>query len=837
MRADRLSFARLLLPLLASASPLAVSPALAANTPDAAATNGSGPAESTTSGADIVVTATKRSETLQNVPLAIAAVGNEALKEHHVANFDDYAKLLPSVSYQSFGPGQSQLNFRGITTGSDGDSAGPLPTAGLYIDETPVTTLANSVDLHVYDMARVEALAGPQGTLYGASSLSGTLRLITNKPVIGKWEGGIDLDANTYVKGSGGGKAEGYLNIPLNASMALRVVGYYEHDGGYINNTPVTRTYERYHDDGTGTIVTSPMTVNNDAYAKKNFNTADAAGGRAALKVDLDSNWTVTPAIIYQHMKTNGSFLTDPNAGDLSVHDFANEYNRDDWYLASLTVQGKISDWDLTYSGSYFDRRTDSLADYSYYTVAYDALGQTVPGYTYYKDGNGNDINPTQFVHLHDHNAKTSHELRLSSPNSNRWRLTAGLFYQGQTNSHAGDYLVPGLANIDQSGAFPGVNTVPVPGATNPDDNFNIVLHRIQKDYAAFAEGTFDFTPQLSLIAGIRGFIAQNKLTGFSGNYGAIVQYNQIQTAAGLPGCAQFTVQGCPNTNGDQVEHGETHKVELKWQPERNKMFYVTYSTGFRPGGTNPPQITPPTLAAPNGTIYTVPNFKSDTLTNYELGWKTAWLNRSLFVNGALFWEDWKNFQYGQPGYLGIYYTVTPGNARARGAEAQISWKNGHGLTLSGTATYVDAKLTTDFRCVVSVGCNGDPVGTLYAPKGTQLPVTPKFKTSASARYDTTFLGWDAYLQADATHQGGTISQLRTGYEALEGPTKGFTTFDFSAGISQDHYSFGVYANNAFDSRGVLTKNSACAPNYCGIYARNYITKPQQIGITAGYKF
>jgi outer membrane receptor protein involved in Fe transport len=188
------------LALLVSVSPLGLAPALAAGV-DA-------PTENVTT--EIVVTATKRSENLQNVPISITAMGGEQLAQHQVTSFDDYAKLLPSVSYQSFGPGQSQVNMRGITSGGDGVAVGPLPTVGVYLDEVPLTTIGNSVDVHIYDMARVEALSGPQGTLYGASSLAGTLRLIANKPKIGVWEGGVDVEGNKYGPGGAGAKVEGF---------------------------------------------------------------------------------------------------------------------------------------------------------------------------------------------------------------------------------------------------------------------------------------------------------------------------------------------------------------------------------------------------------------------------------------------------------------------------------------------------------------------------------------------------------------------------------------------------------------------------------------------------
>ncbi len=200
---------------------------------------------------DIIVTATKRSERLQDVPISIQALSTQTLEQHQVTSFDDYQKLLPSVSSQSFGPGQAQLYFRGITSGADGLHGGSLPATGTYLDEVPVTTIASTVDIHVYDIDRVEALAGPQGTLYGASSLSGTLRIITNKPDTRKFSAGYDLDLNKFGKGNVGGQANGFVNIPLSERAAIRLVGFYEHDGGYIDNTFKSRTFTLDDDDPT----------------------------------------------------------------------------------------------------------------------------------------------------------------------------------------------------------------------------------------------------------------------------------------------------------------------------------------------------------------------------------------------------------------------------------------------------------------------------------------------------------------------------------------------------------------------------------------------------------
>jgi iron complex outermembrane receptor protein len=194
---------------------------------------------------EVTVTAQKRSEDLQKVPISLQVLGNEKLDQLQVNDLDDYAKFLPSVSFKSIGPGQAELFFRGISSGAGVLHAGFLPSSGLYLDDIPITTVAGSVDLHVYDIARVEALAGPQGTLYGASSLSGTLRIITNKPDPSGFSAGYDVKADKWGKGDGGGGIEGYVNIPLAERAAIRLVGYYEHDGGYINNVYRQDTYQR----------------------------------------------------------------------------------------------------------------------------------------------------------------------------------------------------------------------------------------------------------------------------------------------------------------------------------------------------------------------------------------------------------------------------------------------------------------------------------------------------------------------------------------------------------------------------------------------------------------
>jgi iron complex outermembrane recepter protein len=771
-------------------------------------------------GDEIIVTAQKREQNLQDVPISIQALGESRLENAQVSSFDDYQKLLPSVTSQSFGPGSAQIYFRGVTSGGDGLRIGPLPTSGLYVDEIPVTTIAGSVDVHVYDIARVEALAGPQGTLFGASSLSGTLRIITKKPDTREFSGSVDAEINKYGKGDFGGTLEGYLNFPLNDRIALRVVGFYQKEGGYIDNLPGSRTFTLDDNDPT-----TSLTVNNSALVENNYNDVETYGGRAALKIDLDDNWTLTPQILYQRQRSHGGFLFDPRKGDLKVTDYLPSTNLDRWYQAALTIEGKLSNWDVVYSGGYFGRKVDNLSDYSYYTVAYDTYSYiyddgvnppftVFPGATNFPDANGNPIDPTQSSILGDKFTKMTHELRVSSPSENPFRLTAGMFFQRQTDQVRANYNVKGIGSIPTPSWF-----TPFPASTgDPDTIFLTRIHRVDRDYAVFGQAEYDILPNFTLTAGVRGFMAKNTIFGFSGLNGG------SSLRACLP-IAFTSDRPCNNVDKKNVESGVTYKFNAAWKITPDAMIYATLSKGFRPGGNNRrPGVLP---------------FKSDTLTNYEVGAKTSF--GPITLNAAGFYQKWKNLQFGLVplNNNGVTNTYNAGDAKIYGLEGDASFRSG-GFSLTLAGTYIDAKLGTDFCQVDPVTQNivcvtGTPPA---APKGTRLPVQPRFKGNATARYEFPF-GADnkAFVQASALHQGGTRTFLTDADFAAVGPTKGFTTFDFSVGANFDKWHVAAYIQNAFDKRGELTRNTFCATSFCGAYARTYPIKPQIFGLKVGTEF
>jgi outer membrane receptor protein involved in Fe transport len=771
----------------------------------------------------VVVTAQKRSENLQNVPFSIEAITSEKLQQLDINNFADYVKYLPSVTYQPGGssggagagngaPGFANVYMRGVVAGGDGNHSGSLPTVGVYLDEQPITTIGGTLNVHIYDLARVEELAGPQGTLYGASSEAGTIRLITNQPDPSGFAASYDLTGNTVDHGGLGYVAEGMVNQPIAENAAIRIVAWDEHDAGFIDNVPGTRTYP-----------TSGITINNYKIAKNDFNDGDTIGARGALKIDLDSNWTITPTFMAQQEKTNGIGAYDPSVGYLEVTHFYPEYVHDGWWQAALTVQGKISDLDLTYSGGYMDRRVHEESDYTDYSFWYD----TLYGYgAYWTNNAGKPVDPSQYIIASDHFTKTSHELRLASPSSDRLRFVAGLFYELQTHYILQDYKINAIGS-----------DISVPGW--PSTIWLTDQMRVDRDYAAFGEVSYDILPNLTLTGGLRVFDAVNSLEGFFGfgaGYSSHTGVSQCFAPPSEPG------DPCTNLNKAVTDTGETHKVNLAWHIDGDHMVYATYSTGFRPGGIN--------------RRGTVPPYQPDTLTNYEVGWKTAWLDNHIRFNGALFHDVWDNFQYSVLGLNSFTEIHNAGQAVINGLESDIDWLVDEHFSVAGSASIIDSNLTTALCGVTNPAtdqnvtqCPGpnDPYPP-WAPANTQMPVSPKYKGNITGRYQWNIGDFLAHVQASLSGQSASQPDLRievpnpvTGVEtpirSALGKQPGYMTVDFTAGVEQDSWHAELFIENAFNSYGDIFTYAECTTQVCE--HEPYITPitPRTIGIKFGQKF
>ncbi len=767
---------------------------------------------------EIVVTSQKRAENLQSVPISIQALDTRKLAELQVGSFDDYAKYLPSLSVQSYGPGQAQLYVRGVTNGGDGLLVGSQPLVGVYIDEMPVTTIANNLDVHIYDIARVEALSGPQGTLFGASSMAGTLRIITNQPDPTKLEGGYDIGLNTFTKGDPGAKIESFVNLPLTDVAAIRLVGWAEHDGGYINNVPSPAGL---------VFPTSQLPRENSRFVEKNYNWTDIAGGRGALKINLSDTWSVMPMLMAQRLTQNGQngftpfplmapagsgVATVGGSGDLNISHYGPERYDDNWWMATLTVQGKIGALDAIYSGGYIKRTINSVSDYSDYSFFYDnALG------SYYRDNNGDLINPSQTLVSRAEFNKISHEFRITSPKDWRFRFVAGAFLQRQESFPRDEYRVANLA--DAATSFNTGNAGSLDG--EPGVIYLNSQIRTDRDSALFTDMSFDITKQLTLTGGIREFHYDNTVYGFFG-FGTSGWSESGEFQCFTPIEPNNPVRPCIDINYRATKTSSTHRMNLTYKFDDDRMIYATWSNGFRPGGVN--------------RVATRPPYLPDFLTNYELGWKTTWLNHRLRFNGALFYERWKDAQYCLTGANGITEIVNAGLSEIKGVEAELRWLATAGLTLSTSMTYLDAKLASDACNQFTTDPNcGDPTNIL-APSGTRLPVSSKLKANAIARYEWAAGPVEAHAQAAVVYQSDVVPTLTVSDLPYTGMQPGYTNVDVSTGIARDKWTMEFYIDNLFDERGEAIRYTTCTPSVCQLV--NVIPiKPRQIGISFGQRF
>lgn len=818
---------------------------------------------------EIIVTATKREERLQNVPQSVIALGTRRLDQLNISNFEEYTKQLPSVSYNTSQSGGAVIYMRGVATGGDGNHSGSLPSVGVYLDEQPVTTIGGALDVHIYDIARIESLAGPQGTLYGASSEAGTIRIITNKPDLASTYGRVDGELNAVDHGGIGGKLEGMINIPIARNIAFRGVAFYHHDAGFIDNVFGSRTYcgDPTRDPITDKIngcIKNGISVNNQAFLKKDINSSTDYGGRAALKIDLDENWTITPTIMHQYSKLDGFGAFDPSVGDLKVQRFrGDEVSKDQFTQAALTVEGKISDFDLTYAGAYMDRPTYSVGDYTDYSDAYDAAYEGQGGlanYFYYQDAAGNTIDPRQYIIGKEHFKKMSHELRISTPQDWRGRALIGAFYQRQTNHIYQNYLIDNLAPDLSVNGWPGTLWL-------------TLQDRKDQDWALFGEGEFDVTPKVTLIAGGRLFKYDNSLFGFAGfgksplfteENGFPPPPNGAGGSSGVRRCltvnglqlrddedsplASGGVPGTPCTNVGEVVDGRavprdskgdgfTHRLSARWKPQKDLMFYATWSRGFRPGGIN---------RQPNA-----PAYDPDYLTNFELGWKTGF--GPFTWNGAIYHQIWKKFQFSFLGENSLTVIQNGRDAKINGIETDMNYVNG-GLNLNAAASYTDAK-TSGAICNVSFdtakNCDtlfiNDPADPdddvqdfVVTPDGARLPITPKFKATGTARYTWPIWAGKAHVQGSVSYQSSASADIRHDMGGGVNPNDylgrlhAFAQVDLFTGYEWGDYSAELFVSNLFDERSELSRFVACS-----ICTRTYIFTgtPRTIGVRLGARF
>jgi outer membrane receptor protein involved in Fe transport len=529
---------------------------------------------------EVIVTATKRSENMQDVPIAMSSLGGNALKDLNIQTFDEYVEYLPNVVNAGIGPGQKEIYIRGSASEQSSVTVSPMqgsaPGVALYLDEMPVSFGARNLDLYAADLQRVEVLSGPQGTLFGASSQSGTVRLITNKPVIGEFEGRLDVGMSTTNGGDDSNKMEAMINVPVSDNVALRLVAYSDRQGGWIDNvqssfTPSSEVIDR-NSLGFGPYfrdhpLTTKQTAYNDNYVEDDWNEATYTGYRVGLAADLNEDWSIMVQYASQELDVEGSFLIDPRLGDESSAKFSPERNQDEFGLTTWTLEGRVANLDVVYTGGYLDREVDALIDYTHYNNGGGYITYYLcSGNIYAADkavGKNSCFDPTKQYVDHSTNERTTHEFRISTDSDNRVRFLGGVYMNDVDIETIGEFQY--FSSADTFSEFNqiyygnpnypayqlGNVTVDTPGTNagsaprSPLTTFYNDFTRTEEEIAFFGEVAFDVNDKLTVSLSARRYELDTQLLGAS-NFSFGCRYNGAGLANPSTGtAADQTVELC----------------------------------------------------------------------------------------------------------------------------------------------------------------------------------------------------------------------------------------------------------------------------------------------------
>ena len=624
---------------------------------------------------EVIVSAQKKTENLQNVPISVTTLSSDELDALNIKDFADYVLQLPAASAVQRRPGQGQIFMRGISDGGNSNQSLQGPAVAIYLDESPVTMIGDNLDVHVYDIERVESLTGPQGTLYGAASQAGNLKIITKKPT-GEFDSGFNLSAESTRGGDGSTMVEGFVNIPLSENAALRFVGFNDRDGGFIDSVNDSITYP-----------VSGITRSNEVFVEDNFNDAVKDGYRAALRVDLSENWKLDVNYMGQETSTNGVWDHNPDElGEYNVSRFYDDKTHDEWTRFSATVTGDLGFADLTFTTSSLERDFEVLSDYSHYSID----GYVEGYYTCYEYYFGPCVDPSIQFENDTHQEYDTTEIRLSSKEGEKFNWIIGAFQTENVTDYDSQWHVPA---INPDAAVPG----------SKDLYYQTDQVRAEDESAVFGEIYYQINDKMELTLGHRKFDNETTLKGF---VGTIWWPNSLYGSTTRP----------DNVNSLYDGSDSISKVNLSYQIDNNSMIYITRSEGYRPGGAN-------------RTTQLGATYDADFLTSTEFGFKSISMDGRLRVNGAMYQMDWDDIQLGwfdsSISLLGLVDNI--GKANSNGFELDAKYILSDTVSVAVGYANNEAVLKEDYVLR----------GVVEAKDGQDLPFTPDTKYNVTINVDT----------------------------------------------------------------------------------------------------
>jgi iron complex outermembrane receptor protein len=730
---------------------------------------------------EIIVTAEKHSESLQKVPLSIVAYTAETLAETGVEDFASLAARIPGVTLNSAGPGQSSYSIRGIAS-----VGGNAPTTGLYIDETPILPSGGdgataTIDPDLFDLARIEVLRGPQGTLYGASSMGGTVRFITNQPNLAKEEGAVKVEGSDTQHGGGNVRLDAMYNLPLiEDRVALRMVGTYKDFSGFIDrevgvwapNPNVPAGFPAY-----------PVSPAHPSAVIHDVNTEKLYSVRSLLKVAVNDAFTITPSVWVQDLQMGAPPDYDIPTGDSSAplvqarpFNLSEAYS-DRFVLSNLTMNYTLGWGSVLSTTSYMQRRETTPDDETEALEDVFPQGQFVP----------NVYAPILTTR------ELTEELRLAF-NPAGWALSgvAGAYVNNANRHYYVNYLTPNYAQLFANSY---TTSVLLSGVPLSDLNYSQHGDYSPKQSAVFTELNYAVTDRWKATAGLRWYD---------------LQYTAVRYEDG------WSNGGPTLSAGSAKNTGFNPKAELSYQATEAQLYYLSASKGVRPGGVNTSNL------AAKGCGQDYGPYQPDSLWNYEAGAKTGWFGGALTVNAAAYYIKWSAVQQGETLPCSYQITENAGSAVVHGGELEIESLIGGHVQLGGGVGYTKAVLGAD-------------APNLGGTKGEQLENVPLWNANAHAKYlFTPAAGYDGFARADAQYVGESYPDFARSDPATF--QRAYALLDLRAGVLHDAWEADLFMTNVFDKQAALS--DFLSGNYSATTrTRMYTNQPRTTGLSLRWRF
>jgi iron complex outermembrane receptor protein len=788
---------------LAVAAALAGAGAWSAAQADAAATT----ASTATSGLqEVVVTARKREENLQDVPVSIDVFSQQDMKNLAINNMDDYMQKVPSISYISTGPGTQLFVMRGVSDGSNPNYANTSST-GFFVDDMSMSSSGAQPDLHLYDVERIEILNGPQGTTFGAGAMSGAIRYITNKPDLHAFSAGIDFDGGQIQGGQQNWGYQGFLNAPLiDGVLGLRVSAFSDSHGGFINNELTTRTW------------VNGAVSDNSQWARNDYNRENVEGGRLELKAQLNEGWSALLTYGFQRQSTHGAWDEDPTLAPRTVSRFGPESNLFETNMVDFHLDGDVGIGDLVFASTYWNQERRQWDEYSQYEQNFNVGARfgtgfpgTQEGFTCLTDpyygGAGTPYtgcNPAlQYYSYNINPQRWSNELRLSSKSGGRLHWVAGLYWERTIDrNYNNTYYMPGLQPSGEAFQYElnyYQQTQPSlpPGVWYTYTETSWILQTSE-----FANINFDITDKLNVEAGVVHFHDDES-------------YNTpVLSFAYAPNSPSYY---------STSSHKWDTKFGINYKVADHVMLYADFAQGFRPGGANSGD--PPGCYTSGVTQQYTP----DTLNNYEIGWKTTSLNNRLLWNGAIYDMSWKDLQaliYDALVCPSSSYNINVGDAHIYGVESNIDFRANENWSTQAAVNYTQSSITS----------TTDPNYVSYV--GERLPFAPYLNWSWNVRFTQPVSNdLSGYLQFDIAHKGEMYNGLapddkNTGLGRILQPSYSIMNLRFGLNPTEgDRWLVELYITNLADKNAIVYSNTG------NFDLRETTNEPRVYGLRLSYRF